>query len=81
LAMDPAIIVADEPTGNLDSKSEAQVIDILTNLNKEKGKTIVLVTHEQSIGKKAPKQLFLKDGRIERVVGFSKCDAWQGGKK
>ena len=82
LAMDPTIIVADEPTGNLDSKSEGQIIDILWDLNKKGGKTILLVTHEPSIGRKFKKQLYLKDGRIWKAVGFEKCPMWnKGGKK
>lgn len=77
LAMDPTIIVADEPTGNLDSKSEDQIMQLLTKLNKEKGKTILLVTHELSIGKKSKKQLYLKDGRVWKTKGFEKCPYWR----
>lgn len=64
LALNPNIIVADEPTGNLDSKSGKIVMDILSDLNKKEDKTIVLVTHDQSIGSKAKKQILLKDGKI-----------------
>jgi putative ABC transport system ATP-binding protein len=81
LAMDPTIIVADEPTGNLDSKSEDQIMDLLFKLNKEMGKTILLVTHELSIGKKSEKQLYLKDGKIWKTVGFDKCPLWKKGGK
>ncbi len=64
LAMDPNIIVADEPTGNLDSKSGANVMEILDKLHKEEKRSIVLVTHDESIGKKAERRIFLKDGKI-----------------
>jgi putative ABC transport system ATP-binding protein len=76
LAMNPNIIVADEPTGNLDSKSEKQVIDILLKLNKE-GKTIILVTHEESIGKIASKRILMQDGEIKKYIGFESCPLWQ----
>ena len=63
LVNDPSIILADEPTGNLDSKSEAEIIEILQNLNKM-GKTIVIVTHEPSIGEIAERKIVFKDGEI-----------------
>jgi putative ABC transport system ATP-binding protein len=75
LAMDPMIIVADEPTGNLDSRSEEQIIGILSRLNKENGKTILLVTHEPEIGARFEKQLYMKDGLVWKTVGFEKCPA------
>jgi putative ABC transport system ATP-binding protein len=64
LALNPAVIVADEPTGNLDSKSGKQVMDIINNLHKNEGKTVILVTHDESIGKKAKRKIVLKDGKI-----------------
>ncbi|MBN2126931.1 MAG: ABC transporter ATP-binding protein [Candidatus Diapherotrites archaeon] len=76
LAMNPGIIVADEPTGNLDSKSEKQVIDILMNLNKVQGKTIIMVTHEPELGKLAPKRILMRDGKIQEYFGFEKCPKW-----
>ena len=60
---DPSIILADEPTGNLDSKSGNDVISILKALNKE-GKTIVLITHDDSIAKNANRIIKIQDGRI-----------------
>ena len=64
LAVDPDIIVADEPTGNLDSASGAQVLKIIKRLNEEKGKTIVMVTHEKSIAKMAEEIIQIKDGKL-----------------
>lgn len=64
LAVDPDVIVADEPTGNLDSVSGEQILKLIANLNKEDGKTVLIVTHERSIGKRAQKILHLKDGKI-----------------
>ena len=63
LANHPSIILADEPTGNLDSKSEGEIIEILQKLNKM-GKTIVIVTHEPSIGEIAERKIIFKDGEI-----------------
>ena len=64
LALAPNIIVADEPTGNLDSKSGTLVMEILNNLHKKEGKTLIVVTHDASIGKKAQQQIIIKDGKI-----------------
>jgi len=64
LALAPNIIVADEPTGNLDSTSGKLVMDILNDLHKKEGKTLIVVTHDASIGKKAQRQILLKDGKI-----------------
>lgn len=63
LANNPSIILADEPTGNLDSKSEEEIIEILQKLNKM-GKTIVIVTHEPNIGEIAQRKIVFKDGEI-----------------
>lgn len=65
LMNDPTLILADEPTGNLDTKSGQEVMNILKNLNRE-GKTIVLITHEASIAKHAKKIIRIVDGKIVR---------------
>jgi putative ABC transport system ATP-binding protein len=65
LMNDPQIILADEPTGNLDTKSGSDVMNILKQLNKE-GKTIILITHEHDIAKQAKKIIHIKDGQILR---------------
>ena len=65
LVTSPDIVLADEPTGALDSKTGAAVIDLLKNLNKE-GRTIVLITHDLDIAASAPRRVFLRDGQIER---------------
>ncbi|MDP3093512.1 MAG: ABC transporter ATP-binding protein [bacterium] len=65
LVLGPQVIFADEPTGNLDTKSGQQVMAILKNLNQEKSHTIILVTHEPDIASFAKRIIYLKDGRIE----------------
>jgi putative ABC transport system ATP-binding protein len=64
LAVDPDVILADEPTGNLDSKTGETVIDSLRELNVKEGKTIVMVTHDDELAKEAGRIEFLKDGLI-----------------
>ena len=66
LANSPQIILADEPTGNLDSKSGKEIMDILVNLNKEKGVTLLIITHDKNIAKYADRLIRLKDGMIVR---------------
>jgi putative ABC transport system ATP-binding protein len=63
LALNPNIIVADEPTGNLDSKSGKNIMELLKKLNEE-GKTIVLVTHDLNLGETTDRQIYIKDGKI-----------------
>lgn len=65
LIREPAVIFADEPTGNLDSKSGTQVMKLLQDLNVHEGHTIVLVTHETYTSEHAERIIRLKDGRIE----------------
>ncbi|KHO49329.1 MAG: hypothetical protein QT04_C0060G0022 [archaeon GW2011_AR11] len=69
LANDPDVVLADEPTGNLDSKTGSIVMDFLKKLNKEEKKTIIMVTHDAHIAKNAQRTVFLKDGRVVRSLG------------
>ncbi|NIO44839.1 MAG: ATP-binding cassette domain-containing protein [Candidatus Aenigmarchaeota archaeon] len=64
LANDPQIVLADEPTGNLDSKAGEEIMEILIKLNKEKGVTLLIVTHDNLIAKHARRKIKLKDGKI-----------------
>lgn len=65
LVLAPDMILADEPTGNLDSKNGEAIIKLLEDLNKKTGTTIVLVTHEESIAKYARRLIKMRDGKIE----------------
>ena len=64
LAVEPEVILADEPTGNLDSKTGSSVMDFLKKLHKEKGTTIVMVTHDEHVAHNAQRIEYLKDGQI-----------------
>ena len=61
---EPSILMADEPTGNLDSRTGKEVIGLLDDLNTEGGITVILVTHDQDIARNAKRILVLKDGLI-----------------
>ena len=63
---DPQIIFADEPTGNLDSETGAKVEELLFDYNKQKGVTLIVVTHDADLAKKCNHQIIIKDGRVEK---------------
>jgi putative ABC transport system ATP-binding protein len=65
LVNDPAIIMADEPTGNLDTKSGDEIMGLLKNLNKERGTTLIIVTHDPEIAELTNRVISIRDGRIE----------------
>jgi putative ABC transport system ATP-binding protein len=65
LVNNPAIIMADEPTGNLDSKSGKEIMKLLLGLNKERGVTLIIVTHDPEIAKQTQRIVHIRDGHIE----------------
>jgi ABC-type lipoprotein export system ATPase subunit len=60
----PKLLLADEPTGNLDSKTSGEILDLFKRLNSEQGITVVLVTHDQSVARHAQRRIVMKDGLI-----------------
>jgi len=64
LANNPAILLADEPTGNLDSVNSARIMEILTGIQEKRGMTLIIVTHENDIANAAPRHIRVRDGRI-----------------
>ncbi|ACY99983.1 MULTISPECIES: ABC transporter ATP-binding protein [Thermomonospora] len=66
LVGEPRLVLADEPTGNLDTATGHEVMDLLARLNAEQGVAVVLVTHEADIAERARRQIHIRDGRIER---------------
>ena len=68
IATDPALLVADEPTGNLDAKSAADVLNLLQRLSREAGKTVIMVTHDPKAASYGTRSLHLEKGEVERDV-------------
>ncbi len=66
LVTDPAILVGDEPTGNLDTKTTQALIQLLKDLNKKTGKTIIVITHNMEVANATDRIIYLRDGKIER---------------
>jgi putative ABC transport system ATP-binding protein len=64
VALAPPLLLADEPTGNLDSATGAQIVDLLLGLNRERGSTLVLVTHDVTLASRAGRAIALRDGRV-----------------
>lgn len=69
IVSEPKVILADEPTGNLDSATGGKVMDLLFDLHRSQGSTLVIVTHDADIAKRCDIQVFIKDGQIEKVKG------------
>ncbi len=72
------MILADEPTGNLDSKTGAEVLDLISRLN-QAGKTIILVTHDDKVAARAHRVVRMKDGRIDQDIQQPQRPGAQGG--
>jgi putative ABC transport system ATP-binding protein len=62
----PAIVLADEPTGNLDSLTGAAILELLLDLNRIDGATIAVITHDREVAEVLPRQIWIRDGRVER---------------
>lgn len=67
LINEPAIIMADEPTGNLDTKSGNEILDLLLQLNRERGTTLIIVTHDPDIAANSQRIIHIRDGMVEGV--------------
>ena len=63
----PEILLADEPTGNLDTKRSSEIVDVLKDLNRKRGLTVIMVTHNQELARHADRILEMKDGRISQI--------------
>ena len=80
LVNDPAIVWADEPTGDLDSGTAAEVMDLMQQLNRERQQTFVIVTHDSSIAARCHRTIYMRDGIIEREeVNADRVESLSGG--
>lgn len=68
LVTEPTLLLADEPTGNMDTATSQEIMDILCRLNEEEGLTILLITHEPEIAERAKRRHILRDGRLEKAI-------------
>jgi putative ABC transport system ATP-binding protein len=68
LAFNPPILLADEPTGNLDSRTGESILSLLRQINRENGATIVMVTHSEAAARYGNRTIFLRDGRVEKEI-------------
>ncbi len=75
LLLEPELVLADEPTGNLDSHSSAEILALLSELNRSDGHTIVMVTHDPKVASTAGRVLFMRDGRLAGEVPGEAIDA------
>jgi putative ABC transport system ATP-binding protein len=73
LITNPKIILADEPTGNLDTKTGMEIIQLMKRLNTEKRQTFVIVTHDPRIAEEADRTVYLRDGSIEEIKGENRA--------
>ena len=64
LVNNPSIVMADEPTGNLDSKAGKEIMELLLKINKEQGVTLIIVTHDPEIAKQTQRVIMIRDGQV-----------------
>jgi putative ABC transport system ATP-binding protein len=68
LSVEPQVVLADEPTGNLDSKTGGDIIDLLANMAAEHGATVIVATHDTGLADRAPRRISMRDGRLSTPV-------------
>jgi putative ABC transport system ATP-binding protein len=68
LSVEPRVVLADEPTGNLDTTTGGEIIDLLANLAAEHGSTIIVATHDASLASRAPRRVGVRDGKLLGAV-------------
>jgi len=81
LVTKPALVIADEPTGNLDSKSTSEILDYVINVNRTSGTTFVIVTHNPEVSERTHRIISLRDGLIEKEQYIHRLDMYSGSAK
>jgi putative ABC transport system ATP-binding protein len=81
LVNDPSLLLADEPTGNLDTETSVEIMDLFVRLHREEGRTVVLVTHEPDIAAYAERRITFRDGRVVADVANGAGRAGAGGRE
>ena len=71
LSVEPRVVLADEPTGNLDTKTGGEIIDLLAGLAAEHGSTVIVATHDPSLAARAPRRLAMRDGRLAGLAALA----------
>jgi putative ABC transport system ATP-binding protein len=71
LSVEPRVVLADEPTGNLDSKTGGEIIDLLAGLAAEHGSTVIVATHDATLAERAPRRLSMRDGRLVGIAAVA----------
>ncbi len=74
LANTPTVILADEPTGNLDTKTGTEIVEILRRLNKDEGVTVICATHDHKMLKSSDRVCFIRDGSLHKICGIDEFD-------
>jgi putative ABC transport system ATP-binding protein len=69
LSVEPRVVLADEPTGNLDSTTGGEIIDLLANMAAVHGATVIVATHDTGLAERAPRRISMRDGRLSVPVG------------
>jgi putative ABC transport system ATP-binding protein len=77
LINDPEIVLADEPTGNLDSKTGKQIMDLLVNLHEKEGKTLIIITHDPRVAEYAHHVITIVDGQLGKDHSLEKAYIWK----
>ena len=68
LSVEPRVVIADEPTGNLDTATGGDIIGLLANLAAEHGATVIVATHDASLASRAPRRIAMRDGKLVSAV-------------
>ena len=76
LVTQPALVIGDEPTGNLDSKTTSDILNLITHVNKTTGATFILVTHNQEVAEKTHRIISIRDGLVEKEQRIHRLDAF-----